>query len=217
MARIGRCAFSGYEISDTGLARSLPRAGRNGKPLDGGPVTTRPHKDGYVLADFRCDNPDCKRAHTLTMQKVVLWTFDRPRPRGMQASHLSGNPAWNWWPEGLAWEDQPTNESRKENRPPPPEPTYPCKNAGSGCENKVLNEGRRCTSCVTAAGQDIAGMCRAGVPLPEAAAKYGYQLAWAYQVARKYGGYAGTMDEAIGRRPPLKGWRKRAARLLKVT
>ena len=32
----------------------------------------------------------------------------------------------------------------------------------------------------------------------------------------KYGGYTGTKAEAIRQRPPLKGWRAKAARLLKV-
>ena len=216
MATIGRCAFSGYEVSDTGLARSLPRTGRNGRPLAGGDVKGRPHKDGYVLADFRCDNEACKRAHTLTMQKVVLWTFDKPRPRDMQASHLYGNPDHNWYPEGLAWETQPDNEARKIDPPPPPEPAFPCLNEPDGCPNKVRKTGRRCEVCVAAAGRDIAGMLREGIPLLTAADKYGYQLAWAHQVAKKYGGYTGTMTEATRLRPPLKGWRKMAARLLKV-
>lgn len=216
MARIGRCGFTGYEVSDTGRARSLERTGRNGRLLPAGDISGRPHKDGYVLADFRCDNPGCKRAHTFTLQKVVLWTFDKPRPRGMDASHLYGNPAHNWWPEGLAWEDKPTNEARKIDPPPPPEPAHPCRNAPA-CGNKVLNADRRCEPCCADAGRDIAIMLRAGTPLQEAAEKYGYtSLAWPLQLAAKYGGYAGTMAEAAGQRPQLSGWRKKAARLLGV-
>lgn len=216
MARIGRCEFSGYEVSDTGRARSRDRAARNGRPLTGGPVSTRSHKDGYVLADFRCDNPACTRAHTFTLQKAVLWTFDRRRPRGMDASHLYGNPGHNWWPEGLAWEDKPANEGRKIDRPPAPGPTHPCRNAPDGCGNKVINPGRRCKPCVVAAGQDIAGLCRTGTPLPEAAARYGIQVDWAYKIACDHGGYTGSKAEAIAQRPSLKGWRKKAAQLLGV-
>jgi len=217
MARIGRCEFTGYEVSDTGRARSLDRTGRNGRPLQGGEVSTRLNSSGYVQMDMRCDNPACKSAHTFTVQKAVLWTFDKPRPRGMDASHLYGNPLHNWWPEGLAWEDKPTNEARKIDRPPPPEPTHPCKNAGAGCENKVLNEGRRCEPCCADAGRDIATMLRAGARLPEAAAKYEYtSYAWPYQLAVKYGAYTGTMAQAMGIHPQLKGWRKHVARLLKV-
>jgi len=58
-------------------------------------------------------------------------------------------------------------------------------------------------------------MLRAGARLPEAAAKYGYtSLAWPLQLAVKYGAYEGTMAEAMGQRPQLKGWRKRVARLV---
>jgi hypothetical protein len=216
-AQIGRCGFSGYEISDTGCARSIDRAGRDGRPLTGGPVSTRPHKDGYVLLDLRCDNPDCKRAHTFTMQKVVLFTFDRRRPRGMQASHLSNNPAWNWYPEGLAWEDQPANEARKESRPPAPDPTHPCKNAPAGCPNLVINPGRRCVDCVAEAGRQIADMLRDHRPLHEVAEHFGYTSPdWAFDLAVKYGGYTGTKAEARTQRRPLKGFRKFAARLLDV-
>ena len=216
MAKIGRCEFSGYEISDQGNARSLDRIGRNGKPIQGGTVTPRPHKDGYGLADFRCDNPDCKRAHTLTMQKVALWTFVGARPHGMNASHLHG-PAYNWVPEAVGWEPIEVNEGRKEDRPPPPEPTHPCRNASTGCPNLVINEDRRCEPCCAEAGRDIADKLRAGIPLPDAAKPYGYKsMAWPYQLSKKYGGYTGTMTEAMTQRPPLKGWRKRAARLLKV-
>jgi len=218
MARVGRCTFTGYEVADTGRGRSLPRTGRNGRPLEGGEVSTRLNSSGYVQMDMRCDNPDCKSAHTFTVQKAVLWTFDRPRPRGMDASHLYGNPLHNWWPEGLAWETKPANEARKIDRPPPPEPANPCKNAAAGCENKVLNEGRRCEPCCANAGRDIATMLRAGARLPEAAAKYGYtSYAWPLELAKKYGAYTGTMAEAMGLPRQLKGWRKVAARLLKVT
>jgi hypothetical protein len=217
MARIGRCAFTGYEVTDTGRARSLPRTGRNGRPLEGGEVSIRPHGE-YFKLDMRCDNPDCKSAHTFTVQKVVLWTFAGRRPSGKQASHLHGHPEWNWYPENLAWEDQDVNEGRKTDRPPPPEPAHPCRNAAAGCENKVLNEGRRCEPCCADAGRDIATMLRAGARLPEAAEKYGYtSLAWPLQLAVKYGAYEGTMTEAMGMRPQPKGWRKHVAKLLGVS
>jgi len=211
MAKIGRCAFTGYEVSDTGNAQSLDRLSRNGRPLEGGPVSSRLHVDGYLLADFRCDNPDCRRAHTLTMQKVVLWTFDKPRPRGMQASHLHEHPEWNWWPENLAWEDQPTNERRKTTRPVPPEPTHPCRNAPR-CPNKVLNAGRNCQACVAANGRAAAAMLNNGKLLDEVAAQLGYSARWVYQIAIEHGGYEGTPEQAKGSRPPLTGWRARVAR-----
>src|SRR5580704_3332452 len=74
MARIGRCEFSGYEVSDTGRGRSLDRTGRNGRPLKGGTVSTRLNSSGYHQMDMRCDSPGCKNSHTFTVQKAVLWT-----------------------------------------------------------------------------------------------------------------------------------------------
>lgn len=217
--KIDGCAFSGYEARDIGGGRSLARVARNGRPLEAGPVSTRTNKnDDYIRLDMRCDNPDCKRPHTFTMQKVVLYTFAGPRPRGMQASHLHDHPEWNWWPENLAWETQPTNERRKENRPPPPGPTHPCRGIdGPGCPNLVVNLGSRCLDCASECGRQMAGMLRGGALLPEAAARFGYKNpAWAYELAKR-AGYTGSMTEAIGQRPPLTGWRKKAARLLGVS
>lgn len=116
LPRIDGCAFSRYEASDAGGARTLDWQGRNGRFLPARELGGRPHRDGYILDDYRCDDPArCPRRgrHTFTRQKVVLSTFDKPRPRRMQGSHLTGNPVWNWFPEGLAWEDQPANELRK--------------------------------------------------------------------------------------------------------
>jgi len=101
--RIDGCAFSGYEAADTGRARSVDRIGRNGRPLQGKEVSTRVRKDGYVLLDMRCDNPAHKRPHTQTMHKVVLTTFDKPCPPGMETRHLHGRPESNWYPENLIW------------------------------------------------------------------------------------------------------------------
>jgi hypothetical protein len=214
--QIDGCAFSGYEASDTGRARSVDRLGRNGRPLQGKPVSTRPHKDGYLLLDMRCDSGACTRPHTFTMQKVVLNTFDSSRRRGMDGSHLSGNPAWNWFPEALGWEPKDVNEGRKENRPAPPEPTYPCRNAPA-CPNLVLNQGRRCVPCVTEVGREAADMLRAGTPLQEVAEHFGYTGPdWVYGLAVKHGGYTGSKAEARTQRPPLKGLRRVAARMLGV-
>ena len=120
MARVGRCAFTGYEATDTGLARSLPGLAATGAPSKAGrcPPASTSWRD--VQMDMRCDNPDCRSAHTFTVQKAVLWTFDRPRPRGMDASHLYGNPLHNWWPKvsrGRA--SQPTRPARSTAPRPP--------------------------------------------------------------------------------------------------
>lgn len=203
------CAFTRYEASDTGRARTAA----------GDPVSTRLHKDGYLLADFRCDDPAaCKRkkrgVHTFTMHKVVLAAFAGPRPAGMQGSHLHGNPAWNWVPEGVGYEDQPANERRKTTRPVPPDPTYPCRNAPS-CPNLVINEGRRCLACVAETGRQAAEMLRTGKPLQEVAEHFGYTGGdWVYKLAVQHGGYGKSKAEARTQRPQLTGWRAKVARLV---
>lgn len=216
VVRIDGCAFSGYVASDLGRARSVDRTGRNGRPLAGRDVSTRLHKEGYVLLDMRCDNPDHKRPHTLTMHKVVLTTFDRPRPRGMEACHSHG-PAGNRWPEDIRWDTKPANEADKPAPPAPPDPTRPCRNAPA-CPNLVIHEGRRCVPCTEEVGREAADMLRAGMPLQEVAEHFGYTGPdWAYSLAVKYGGYTATKAEARTQRPPLAGWRRQVARLLKVT
>jgi hypothetical protein len=213
LPQIDGCAYSGYEVSDQGRGRSLDRIGRHGRPLQGKEVSTRPHEDGYRLADFRCDNPAHKRGHTLAMQKVVLTTFDRPRPPGMEACHGFG-PAINWWPEAVRWDTKPANEAEKPWRPPPPDPTHPCRNAPA-CPNLVINPGRRCLDCVAEVGREAADMLRAGQPLQEVAEHFGYTGPdWVYKLAVTHGGYTGTKAEARTQRPPLTGWRAKVARLV---
>ena len=90
-----------------------------GAPCRAARCSTRAGKDdGYVRLDMRCDNPACKRPHTFTMQKVVLNTFDGARRRGMEASHLQGNPAWNWFPEA-AGVGRPAGERGPQGEPAP--------------------------------------------------------------------------------------------------
>lgn len=216
--KIDGCTFSRYEAADIGKARSLGGIARNGRPLEPGDVSTRTSKtDGYVRLDLRCDNPACKRRgrHTFTMQKLILNTFAGARPRGMQGSHLWNNPSWNWFPEAVAWEDQPTNERRKEDRPAPPEPTFPCRNAPA-CSGKALNPGRRCLSCVDEVRRQAFAMLDEGILLPEVAAHFGNSENWIWKCAQA-AGYKGTFEQAKGLRPPLTGWRKTAARLLGVS
>ena len=215
VAEIDGCTYSGYEASDLGRAQSVARTGRNGQPLQGGPVSTRPHEKGYVKLDLRCDNPAHKRPHTLLMQKVILTTFDRPRPRGMEACHSHG-PADNRWPEGVRWDTKPANEADKDTPSVPPDPTYPCRNAPA-CPNLVVHEGRRCLDCVTEVGREAADMLRAGIPLQQVAEHFGYTGPdWVYSLAVKHGGYDRPKAEARTQRPPLKGLRRAAARLLGV-
>ena len=215
MAPIDGCVFSYYEVTDTGARRSLDRPG-NGRVRPGGPLTVRTRRDGYIHADFYCDDKTACRKngrHTLTMHTVVLTTFAGPCPPGMEGSHLYGNPAHNWWPEGLAFEDKPANEQRKTSRPPPPAPAFPCRNAPDGCTGKALNEGRRCAACAVEVQRLAAAMLDGRQLLSEVAAHFQLTEGWIYEQAVK-GGYQGSVEQARTGRVPLSGWRLKVARRL---
>ena len=187
-----------HEVSDQGRVRTAK----------GRILASRLNKDGYPQGDLY-DPETKKEAKGVPVHWCVLTAHAGPRPAGMQASHLSENPEWNWHPEGLAWEDQPTNEGRKTWRPRPPEPTHPCKNAPA-CPNLVLNPGRRCLDCVTEVGRQAAAMLD-GKPLFDVREHFGYKAdKWVFDLAVKYGGYTGTIEDARG--PICKGCSRPAYR-----
>jgi len=199
VAKIDGCTFSAYEASDQGRRRRL----------DGDPFSNRPGSGGYVRAKLSCDNPG-HGPHTITMQKIVLTTFDRPRPRGMEACHSKAGPQFNWWPEGVRWDTKPANEAEKDEPPTPPEPSFPCKNAPA-CPNLVVNEGRRCLDCVTEVGRQAAAMLNAGVVLFDVREHFGYKGdKWVFDLAVRYGGYAGSIEDARG--PVCKACNRPAGR-----
>jgi hypothetical protein len=191
-----------HEVSDQGRIRTA----------QGRILSSRLNKDGYPQGDLY-DPETKKEAKGVPVHWCVLTAHAGPRPDGKQASHLSGNPQWNWVPEGLAWEDQPTNERRKTSRPAPPDPTHPCTNAPA-CRNLVLHPGRNCRSCVAANGRKAAAMLNDGQPLRQVADHLGFTSRWVYQIAVEHGGYEGTPEQARGQRPALTGWRKRVARMV---
>ena len=112
VAPLDGCTFSGYEASDKGRYRSIDRTVGN-RRLKGKVLATRRTDDGYVLVNIRCDSTDPahNRVHTVTGHKVVLTTFDRPCPPGMEACHSDRGPAFNWWPEGVRWGTKPENHA----------------------------------------------------------------------------------------------------------
>ena len=194
------CTFSGYEVSDKGQARSIDRKQGN-RSLRGKVLATKPHEDGYALISIRCDStdPNHDRRHTLTMHKLVLTTFDKPCPPGMEACHSPRGPAFNWWPEGIRWDTKPANdaervaalaaEGRAANGRPmaaPKPPPAPC----IRCGGPVTKGGRRCHACVVAIGREAADLLRAGVRLEDANDQVGYANAvYLHALAVKYGGW----------------------------
>ena len=183
VADMDGCAFPGYEVSDKGSGRSVDRVSR-GRRYSGKVLSTRRNDDGYVLVDMRCDStdPEHKRRHTFTMHRVVLTTFDKPCPPGMEACHSERGPAFNWWPEGVRWDTWAANDAERtaalagkgraaNGRPiPAPKPVRLC----ILCEEPVTKGGRRCHACVVRLGQEAAALLRAGVSLDEAAARLNY-------------------------------------------
>ena len=163
VAPLDGCTFSGYECSDKGHARSIDRKQGN-RHLKGKQLATRRHDDGYVLVNIRCDSADPahNRVHTVTMHRIVLTTFDRPCPPGMEACHSARGPAFNWWPEGIRWGTKPENHADMVDAGTAVVPaSFPCRNAPR-CAGTVKTSGRRCVPCVAAVGRDAAALLNAG-------------------------------------------------------
>ncbi len=201
VAPMDGCTFSGYRVSDKAQARSIDRMSGS-RSLKGQALSTRLDGDGYMLVDFRCDSTDPahKRKHTFLMHKVVLTTFDKPCPEGMETCHSDRGPAFNWWPEGIRWGTKPENHADMvaAGTAVVPEPASPCRNAQNGCPNLVKNEGRRCRDCVVALGRDAAAYLNDGMPLEEVAGRFGNSADWIFRLAVEHGGYEGTRAQARG-------------------
>ncbi len=212
VAPLDGCTFSGYECSDKGRARSVDRT-VGARRLRGQLLSTRRNEDGYVLVNIRCDSTDPahSRRHTVTMHKLVLTTFDRPRPDGMETCHSDRGKAFNWWPEGIRWGSKPENHADQVSAGTAVVPaSFPCRNA-PGCGGTVKNPGRRCTDCVAAVGRDAALLLTAGMNLADVAGRYGYKgTGWIYKLAAEHG-YAGTRAQAAAQKP--RGLRRLALRL----
>jgi hypothetical protein len=222
VAPMDGCTFSGYEASDKGRYQSVDRKQGN-RQLKGKVLATRRTDDGYVLVNIRCDStdPDHNRVHTFSGHTVVLTTFDRPRPDGMEACHSPRGKTFNWWPEGVRWDTRPANiadmaeEGLGANGRPfraPKPPAAPC----IRCGGPVTSGGRRCHECVVAIGQEAAGMLRAGVTLEDANERLGYANAvYLHVLAVKYGGW-GTCPvcSQSATNPPPVTFRERLSRAL---
>jgi hypothetical protein len=198
------CTFSGYEVSDKGRSRSVDRKAGN-RQLRGKVLAAKPHEDGYVLTTIRCDStdPDHDRRHTVTMHRIVLTTFDRPRPDGMEACHSPRGPAFNWWPEGVRWGTKPENHADMvaAGNAVVPE-SFPCRNY-TRCGGMARTQGRRCRPCVDEVGRDTVMLLNAGMGLPALRDRFGFKSDdWLYRLAVEHG-YTGTKEQARGQHPSL--------------
>jgi hypothetical protein len=203
VAPMDGCTFSGYEASDMGRYRSIDRKSGN-RQLRGKVLATRRNDDGYVLVNIRCDSADPahNRVHTLLGHRIVLTTFDRPCPDGMEACHGDMGRSFNWWPEGVRWDTKPANHADMVAAGTAVMPEYPCRNAAR-CGGAVKTEGRRCRSCVAEVGKDTVVLLDAGMGLPELVERFGLKGDdWLFRLAVEYG-YAGTKADARRQRPRL--------------
>jgi NUMOD4 motif len=203
VAPMDGCTFSGYEASDMGRYRSVDRVS-GGRRLTGKVLATRRNDDGYTLVNLRCDSTDPahNRVHTLTGHKIVLTTFDRPCPDGMEACHSDMGRSFNWWPEGVRWDTRPANHADQVAAGTAVMPSYPCRNY-IRCGGRVQTRGRRCVACVREVGRRAAMLLDNGMGLADVAAVFGYTgTDWVYRLAAE-AGYAGTKAHALAQRPSL--------------
>lgn len=91
----------GYEVSDAGRVRSVARTSPYRDVVRGVPARIlKPwrHRKGHLYVDLRIDGATRRRA----VHALVLATFDRPRPEGLEARHLNGRADDNRR-DNLAW------------------------------------------------------------------------------------------------------------------
>lgn len=87
-----------YLVSDRGKVRSI----RHKTPVGhrgGNLLKASPDGDGYPSVRPGGGG----RNRSVPVHVMVLETFDRPRPPGMQARHLNDVKTDNRWPENLCW------------------------------------------------------------------------------------------------------------------
>lgn len=75
-----------YEVSDKGGVRSLPRHDRMGRPVKGGPLSTKPGNIGYPVVSLWKNG----EGTTVTVHSLVAEAFIGPRPEGMDVAHRDG-------------------------------------------------------------------------------------------------------------------------------
>lgn len=96
--------WPGYEVSNTGLVRSVPRIGADGRKLQGKPLAPRTSRSGHQHVMVYRDRYRTPRA----IHRLVLEAFVGPRPEGMECCHGDGNPANNNL-ENLRWDTHAEN------------------------------------------------------------------------------------------------------------
>jgi len=199
--------FSKYEVSFDGAGPDQRPVRRIGTAR---PLATSPSNHGGYLMVKPYDD-DGKQQTVTVHSLVLLGATGVPCPAGQESRHLDDDPLNNRWrPGGTDDEvraaggnlvrgtklqnaqDKFRNGHPRAASPPPPRPCI-------RCGTLFTAKGRRCPPCVTEIGQQAAARLRAGMNLDVVTRKAGYQSRsqeWVHQLARRHGGYAGTLESA---------------------
>lgn len=101
--------FIGYDVSSCGGLRTWLKSGPDWNARLQRPRPRRQTVRGNYLA-VTLHSPG--KSKTMSVHVLVLMTFHGPRPQGMEASHLDGDP-FNNHASNLAWESKRANAARK--------------------------------------------------------------------------------------------------------
>lgn len=109
--------WPGYEVSDLGRVRSLPRTLRDGRQAGGVELKATPNGEGYLMVTLS----DGWRRRRVAVHKLVKLTFTGP-PRGRQVRHRNDDQQDNrlsnlvYGTRKQNEQDKRRNRKRKENR-----------------------------------------------------------------------------------------------------
>ena len=171
---------------------------------------------------------DHGKQKTVTVHSLILLTNMGPPPPGMETRHLDNDPLNYRWAAGstdeeikaaggnLVYGSKPQNHADQVKAGTATLPAFPCVNR---CGGTAPFDGARCVTCLTGAGTQAAALLAAGMPLPKVTRKLGYQATSerrVYALARDFGGYKGTLEQARAQRQPLlrrvSGWFRRGSK-----
>jgi len=191
--------YSRYEWSDKhGVRRKADRY-----PMKLG----KRNKDGYVLLNVIRD--DGKPVTVAVAPMVLLAHHPAFRglskfPDGLETRHnpVMGDKTFNAYPEGI-WPGTKA-ENNGVDKPEQAAPQHECVSYAE-CGEMVHGPGGRCARHVRQLGEDAGELLRAGANLMAVVESYGYASPkWTWERARDYGGYTGTMAEALAQHPGMK-------------
>jgi hypothetical protein len=153
---------------------------------------------GYVMVNMT-DDTGAKR--TMLAHRVILLTHAGECPEGLETLHSKRGSLWCRVPEDMRYGTRKENVAQLVAEGHVRAPlNFPCINHDR-CGGMAANPGRRCLSCVREAGCQAAQMLEAGVSLDEVTRMLGYKgYSWVYKIARDFGGYTGSLDEARSQR-----------------